>query len=90
MCIRDSTKSKQRSVEPLDVVALPIYNAGERQGSKPTAYVEVNDQEALENAQRKNLLWVLVRLHAQVSQKVSGWTDYNILVQTKLRLVKTI
>ena len=44
------TKSKQRSVEQLDVVALPIYNAGERQGPKPRAYVEVNDQEVLENA----------------------------------------
>ena len=74
------TKSKQRSVEPLDVVALPIYNAGERQGPKPRAYVEVNNQEALENARRKNLLWVLVRLHAQINQKVSGWSGYNILV----------
>ncbi|CAH3164949.1 unnamed protein product, partial [Porites lobata] len=33
------SKSKQRSVEPLDVVALPIYNAGERQGPKPRAYM---------------------------------------------------
>ena len=59
------TRSKQRSVEPLDVVALPIYKEGERQGPEPRAYVEVNDQEALENARRKNLLWVLVRIHAQ-------------------------
>ena len=78
------TKSKQRSVEPLDVVALPIYNAGERQGPKPRAYVEVNDQEALENARRKTLLWVLVRLHAQMNQKVSGWTGYNILVRNEI------
>ena len=34
----------------------------------------------LENARRKNLLSVLVRLCAQVSQKVSGWTGYNIFV----------
>ena len=72
------------SVEQLDVVALPIYNAGERQGPKPRAYVEVNDQEVLENAQRKNLLWVLVGLHAQMNQKVSGWTGYNILVRNKI------
>ena len=78
------TKSKQRSVGPLDVVALPIYNAGERQGPKPRAYVEVNDQEALENARRKTLLWVLVRLHAQMNQKVSGWTGYNILVRNEI------
>jgi len=78
------TKSKQRSVEPLDVAALPIYNAGERQGPKPRTYVEVTCQEVLENARRKTLLWILVRLHAQVSQKVSGWTGYNILVRNEI------
>ena len=77
-------RSKQRSVEPLDVVALPIYKAGERQGPKPRAYVEVNDQEALENARRKNLLWVLVRIHAQVSQKVNGWIGYSILARNEI------
>ena len=61
------TKSKRRSVEPLDVAALPIYNAGERQGPKPRRYVEVNYQEALENARRKNLLWVLVRRQHRLS-----------------------
>ena len=66
------TKSKRRSVEPLDVAALPIYNAGGHQGPKPRRYVVVNCQEALENARRKNLLWVLVRLHAQVNQTRKG------------------
>ena len=61
------TKSKRRSVEPLDVAALPIYNAGERQGPKPRRYVDVNYQEALENARRKNLLWVLVRQQYRLS-----------------------
>lgn len=68
------TKSKQRSVEPLDVAALPIYNAGKRQGPKPRTSVEVTCQE--ENARRKNLLWILVRLRGQMSLKVSGWTGW--------------
>ena len=66
------------------MLLLPIYKAGERQGPKQRAYVEVNDQEALENARRKNLLRVLVRIHAQVSQKVSGWTGYSILVRNEI------
>ena len=65
-------KSKQRSVEPLSIGNLPIYNAGERQGPKPRKYVEVTCKEVLENARRKNLLWVLVRLHGEVNQKVAG------------------
>ncbi|KAK3746969.1 hypothetical protein QZH41_002521 [Actinostola sp. cb2023] len=79
-------KSKQRSVEPLDVVNPPIYNAGERQGPQPRRYVEVTCQEALENARRKNLLWVLVRLHGEVNQKVSGWTGFNILVRNEVEV----
>ena len=47
------TKGTRRSVEPLDVAALPIHNAGESQGPKPRRYVEVNYHEALENARRK-------------------------------------
>ena len=80
------TKSKRRSVEPLDVAALPIYNAGERQGPKPRRYVEVNYQEAIESARIKNLLWVLVRLRAQENQRVSGWTGYNILIRNEIEV----
>ncbi|KAL9977613.1 hypothetical protein ACROYT_G015036 [Oculina patagonica] len=60
-------------------------------------YVEVTCQEVLENARRKNLLWILVHLHGQMSQKVSGWTGYNILVcneidvrQDNIRYLPTI
>ena len=80
------TKSKQRSVEPLDATSLPIYNAGERQGPKPRRYVEVTSREALEHARRKNLLWGLVRLHAEVKQKVSGWTGFNISTRNEVEV----
>ena len=77
-------KTKKRSVEPLDAENLPIYNAGERCGPRSRIFVEVTCQEALENARRKNLLWVLVRLHADAKQKVSGWTGFNISVRNKV------
>ena len=78
------TKSKRRSVEPFDVTVLPIDNAGERQGPTPRDYVDVTFQEVLENGRQKNLLWALVRIHAQAYQKVSGRTCYNILVRNDI------
>ena len=36
------------------------------------------------------LLWVLVRLHADAKQNVSGWTGFNISVRNKLNFAKTI
>ena len=65
-------KRRQRSIEPTDVADLPIYNAGEHSGPAQRRYVDVSCEEALENARRKNLLWILVRLHADAKQKVSG------------------
>ena len=79
-------KTKKRSVEALDTENLPIYNAGDRCGPCSGRFVEVTCQEALENARRKILLWVLVRLHADARQKVSGWTDFNISVRNKVEV----
>ena len=79
-------KTKKRSVEALDAEHLPIYNAGERCGPCSRRFVEVTCQEALENARRKNLLWVLVRLHADERQKVSGWTGFNISVRNEVEV----
>ena len=79
-------KTKKRSVEALDAENLPIYNAGERCGPCSRRFVEVTCQEALENARRKNLLWVIVRLHADARQKVSGWTGFNISVRNEVKV----
>ena len=79
-------KTKKRSVEALDTENLPLYNAGDRCGPRSRRFVEVTCQEALENARRKNLLWVLVRLHADARQKVSGWTGFNISVRNKVEV----
>ena len=75
------TKSKQRSLEVVSECELPIYNAGERFGPPPRSYVEVSSSEIQRNASKKNLLWILVRLHAAEKQKVCGWTGFNILVR---------
>ena len=79
-------KTKKRSVEALDTENLPIYNAGDRCGPHSRTFVEVTCQEALENARRKNLLWVLVRLHAEARQKVSGWIGFNISVRNEVEV----
>ena len=79
-------KTKKRSVEALDAENLPIYNAGERCGPCSRRFVEVSCQEALENARRKNLLWVLVQLHAGARQKVSGWIGFNISVRNEVEV----
>lgn len=79
-------KTKERSVEALDTENLFIYNAGDRCGLRSRRFVEVTCQEALENARRKNLLWVLVRLHPYARQKVSGWSGYNISVSNKVEV----
>ena len=49
-----------------------MYNAGDGCGPRSRRFVEVTCQEALGNARRKNLLWVLVRLHADSGQKVGS------------------
>ena len=77
-------KTKKRSVEALDTENLPIYNAGDRCGPRSRRFVEVTCQEALENARRKNLLWVFV--HADARQKVSGWTGFKISVRNEVEV----
>ena len=60
-------KSKTRNVEAPDTENLPIYNAGGRCGPSTERFVAVTCQKAFRNTRRKNLLWVLVRLHADAS-----------------------
>ena len=43
-------------------------------------------RNALENARRKRLLWVLVRLYADAKQKVSGRTGLNISVRNEVEV----
>ena len=44
----------------------------------------------LKTREEKNLLCVLVRLHADAKQKVSGRTSFNISARNELKFVKTV
>lgn len=63
---------------------LLIYDAGECCGPPSRAYVQVSFSEIEANAMKKNLLWLLVHLHATENQTVSGWTGFNIKVRNEV------
>ena len=72
-------KSK-RSMDSVDDETLTIYNAGERCEPQSRRYVEVKLNQIMVRAWKKNLLWILVRVHASEKQSVPSWTGFNILV----------
>ena len=76
-------KSKKRSIDTVDDANLPIYNAGNRRGPPSRRYVEVTSTQILEDAWKKNLLWLLARLHSCENQTIPNWTGFNILVRNK-------
>ena len=82
------TKSKQRGPEVVRECNIPTYNAGECCGPPPRSYVEVSSTEIQRNASKKNLLWILVQLHAAEKQKVCGWTGFHILVRDEIEVKK--
>ncbi len=69
---------------------MPPYNAGDRCGPQARAFVEVTAEEILAEARKKNLLWILVRLHAKEKQKASGWTGFNISVRREVQVSQDI
>ena len=81
-------KSKRRSIETVDNEPLPVYNVGERCGPHSRGNVEVKLNQIMERAWKKNLLWILVRLHASEKQSVPSWTGFNILVRNDQEVVK--
>lgn len=58
-------KSRKRSIDLSLHAEIPPYNAGECCGPPARKYVEVSSATIIAEARRKNLLWILVRLHAQ-------------------------
>mgnify|MGYP001792679984 CR=1 FL=1 len=40
------------------------------------------------NARNKNLIWILVRLHAKERQKASSWTGFNISGSNEVEITK--
>lgn len=82
------TRTRKRSIDPLVQSEVPPYNAGDRCGPRARKFVEVTSAEMLANARKKNLLWILVRLHAKEKQKTSGWTGFNISVRNEVQVSK--
>ena len=82
----EQARTRKRSIDPSVISAVPPYNAGDRCGPRARTFVEVTAEEILAEARKKNLLWILVRLHAEEKQKASGWTGFNISVRNKVQV----
>lgn len=64
------------------------YLQCERCGPHSRGYVEINLNQIMECARKKNLLWVLVRIHTIEKQIVLSWTGFNILVRNDQEVTK--
>ena len=77
------SKLKKRSIDFVLDKELPIHNAVQRCGPPLSAYVEKTSSDIEANVKKKNLLWILVRLHATENQTIPGWTGFNIKVRNE-------
>ncbi|KAK3885065.1 hypothetical protein Pcinc_010719 [Petrolisthes cinctipes] len=70
---------KKRTLDA-DPIILPPYNAGERVGPPSRLHIALDNRKVVEQAQKKNLIWILASLNAASSQEnpVAGWTGFNI------------
>lgn len=67
---------------------LPIYNAGDCRGPSSRGYLEVTSTQIMENARKKNLLWLLACVHSSENQTIPSWTEFNILVRNEHMVAK--
>ena len=81
VAVPEVARTRQRSVDSSTITEIPAYNAGERCNPRARSYVEVTSEQVIEHARKKNLLWILVRLHANAKQKASSWTGFNLSVR---------
>jgi len=80
----EQARTRKKSIDTSVISVVPPYNAGYRCGSCAQTFVEVTAEEFSAEARKKNLLWILVRLHAKEKQKASSWTGFNISVRNKV------
>lgn len=67
-------KSKERTFAASEA-PLPIYNVGQRTGPAPRKVVEVDRESVMKEARKRNLMFLLTRLHyAQYQQIIISWT----------------
>ena len=81
-------KSKKRSIDTVDDANLPIYNACNRRGPPSRRYIDVISTQIMEDAWKKNLLWLLARLHSRENQTIPTWTGFNISARNKHVIAK--
>ena len=69
---------------------LPIYNVDQRVGPPRRKVQEVDEESIINEARKKNLLFVLARLrYAANKQKVGSWTGFNISVHEKENILNS-
>ena len=61
-----------------------MNNAGDRVGPPVRKYVDVKCEPVLQNASKRNLLWILACLHTTVNKSITGWTRFNISILKEL------
>ena len=61
----EQPRTRKRSIDPSVISVVPSYKAGDRCGLRGRTFVEVKAEEILAEARKKNLPWILVRLHAK-------------------------
>ena len=83
----EQARTRKRSNDPSVSSVVPPYNAC---GPRARAFIVVTPEEILAEARKKNLLWILVRLHAKEKQKASGWTGFNISVRNEVQVIQDI
>lgn len=82
--------TRKRRIDPSVSSVVPSYNAGDRCGPRVRVLVEAIDEEILVEAKKKNLLWILVRLHAKEKQNAAGWTGFNISVRNEIQVSQDV
>ena len=78
-------QARKRSLtEFIDDVHIPTYISGAKPDTpKIQKLQEIDYSEVRQTAWRNDLLYILCRLHGNQSQKVPGWTGFNILTSDK-------
>ena len=81
--VTEIPKGKQRYlVEFNDELNMPVYNAFAKVGPpRRQEIIEIDYTEVRKEAWKKDMLWILCRMHSPESQNVAGWTGFNILSQ---------
>ena len=86
----EQARTIKRSIDPSVISVVPPHKAGDRCSPRARTFVEVTAEEILAETRKKNLLWILVRLHAKEKRKASGRTGFNISVRNKVQVSQDV